>query len=222
MQSRTRVKRQAAATHRAPLAVAVTGGIGSGKTEASRQFRLLGAAVISADETAKRLSETDPEVRSDIRAAFGADAYLPGGSLNREKIASIVFRDPRALRKLNGIVHPRVHRYLRDAIAEERASPKAGLIVVEAALVYESGAETLFDYVIMIASDRQQCIRRIMERDGMARSEVARRIAAQMPQEKKMRKADFIIWNTGSKEQLVSTCTFLYGLLTSWKSAPTT
>lgn len=205
-----------------PVAVAVTGGIGSGKTEACRQFASLGAMVLSADAIARQLSESNPAVRRGIRAAFGAAAFRPNGTLERRKIAERVFGDPRALRKLNGIVHPHVHRYLRAQIASARKKAQVPMIVVEAALIYESGAETLFDFVIVIAADREECIRRIMSRDGMSHRDVLLRMGSQLPEEMKMRKADFIIRNSGSKEELMSNCKFLYRLLTSWKSVRTT
>jgi len=204
------------ATHRSPLAVAVTGGIGSGKTEACRHFASLGATVFSSDAVARQLVESDPALRRGITALFGKGAFRPDGTLDRKRIAEVVFNDPTALKGLNGIVHPRVHRYLGDAIARERVKARTALVVVEAALIYESGAESLFDFVIVIAAGRAECIRRIMSRDGLSRPEVIRRMGAQLPEKQKIERADFVIRNSGPEKELRSNCKFLYRLLTSW------
>jgi len=183
------------------LLVGVTGGIGSGKTLVCRSFERARVAVLYADDIAKTISATNAAVRREIRSLLGASAYLPDGSLNRELVASLIFSRPALKKRLDRIVHPRVRRALRQTV-KRLSSQGHRLVVIEAALIYESGMDEMLDYVIVVDAPREQRIRRVMRRDGASRSSVERRMRAQWSTGKKRRLADVVVDNGGSPADL--------------------
>ncbi len=173
-----------------PRAIGLTGGIGSGKTIVARVFETLGIPVYYADDEAKRLMNTDPELRKSIIGLFGDKAYDQDG-LNRRFISSIVFNDPGKLQNLNSLVHPAT---IRDA-EEWRKKQVAPYIIKEAALLFESGANRHLDLVIGVSAPLHLRIKRVMARDKISKDEVMKRISRQMDDEKKMKLCDFVIVN---------------------------
>jgi dephospho-CoA kinase len=163
------------------LLVGVTGGIGSGKTLVCRSFERARIAVLYADDIAK--------------------AYLPDGSLNRERVATLIFSRPALKKRMDRIVHPRVRRALRQTV-KRLSSQGHRLVVIEAALIYESGMDEMLDYVIVVDAPREQRIRRVMRRDGVSRSSVERRMRAQWSTGRKRRLADVVVDNGGSPADL--------------------
>jgi dephospho-CoA kinase len=193
------------------LLVGVTGGIGSGKTLVCRAFNRLGLPVLYADEIAKTVSVVNTSVRREIRALLGADAYHTDGSLNRDHISGLIFSRPSLHKKLNAIVHPRVKREVRRA-ARRLFAQGHRIVIVEAALIYESRMDRMLDYVIVVDAPRQERIRRVLRRDGTSRSEVERRMRAQWSTRAKRRLADFILENSGSVKDLRSAVKLLTSL----------
>jgi dephospho-CoA kinase len=178
------------------VAVAVTGGIGAGKSEALRAFARHGAAVISSDEIVHGLLRSDEDVRAAVRERFGDGVFGPEGQVDRGRIADIVFADPEELDWLERLLHPRViAAYLRwrDALAG-RPDPPA-VCVTEVPLLYEVGGDTSFDAVVVISAapdvrvSRQ--VRPMQDRE--------RRL---IPDEEKLSRADFSYVNDGSLEEL--------------------
>jgi dephospho-CoA kinase len=192
--------------------VGVTGGIGAGKSTVCNLFASHGRLVISADHIARSITDTDPSVRSRIQKEFGPATYLPNGQLNRKEIAAIVFSDKRKLAKLNAIVHPAVFAAIDQQLERATAGSVKPYVVIEAALIFESGMESTLDYVIVVTADTEKSLMRVMQRDGLTREEVQRRMENQIPQEKKVRMADFVIKNDGTVESLAATVDFLDGL----------
>jgi len=172
------------------LKIGLTGGIGSGKSTVARIFEILGIPVYYADNAAKRLMNTDPALREQIIAAFGAEAYT-GGQLNRQYLAQQVFQDEKKLTKLNSLVHPATIYDAENWIAAQ-ASPYT---VKEAALIFESGSEKLLDYVIGVSAPQELRIQRTMQRDNISREEVLKRIQQQMDEKLKMERCNFIVYN---------------------------
>lgn len=200
------------------LQVGVTGGIGSGKSTVCKMFAGLGRVVISADDVARRIGDEDPEVRYAIESEFGLDSYLPGGSLNRKKIASIVFADQAKRAALDAIIHPRVFREIErqlDALPSHQSSP---YVLIEAALIYEAGMDQSLDYIIVVTADEEARVNRVSQRDHVPADEVLRRVAAQLPAEAKEKKADFVIHNNSTESELRSTVQFLDTLLSHFTS----
>ena len=196
------------------LAVCVTGGIGSGKSELCRVFATLGAKVLYADTIAKEVISTNSEVRKNIVREFGEKAFLPDGTLNRELVSKLTFNDQGLRTKLDAIVHPPTLQKIREALLAAKHSRKHPMILVETALAYESGADELFDYMLVVEASEAQQIGRVVKRDKMLATDVRRRIMAQMPTEEKSAKADFVIYNTGDLKTLEANCKFLFSLFT--------
>jgi dephospho-CoA kinase len=178
------------------VAVAVTGGIGAGKSEALRAFARHGAAVVSSDEIVHELLRADEEVRAAIRERFGEQAFGPDGAVDRARIAEIVFADPEELDWLERLLHPRVIAvYLRwrDELAHLPEPPPVS--VTEVPLLYEVGGEGRFDAVVVLTASPD--VR--LSRQVRPMQDRERRL---IPDEEKLARADFAYVNDGSLEDL--------------------
>jgi dephospho-CoA kinase len=178
------------------VAVAVTGGIGAGKSEALRAFARHGAAVISSDEIVHDLLRSDEDVRAAVRERFGDGVFGPEGRVDRGRIADIVFADPEQLDWLERLLHPRVvAAYLRwrDDLAS-RPDPPA-VCVTEVPLLYEVGGDTRFDAVVVISAAPDVRI----SRQVRPMQDRERRL---IPDEEKLARADFAYVNDGTLEEL--------------------
>lgn len=183
------------ADHR-PVAVAITGGIGAGKSTALRAFAQHGAAVISSDEIVHQLLRDDPEVKRAVVERFGEEVLGPDGEIDRAKVGQIVFDDRPALAWLEQLLHPRVVAgYLswREDLATLPSPPK--VCVTEVPLLYEVGGETRFDKVVVVTASPEV---RISRRIGPLR-ERERRL---LPEEEKAKRADFVYVNDGTLADL--------------------
>ncbi len=194
------------------IAIGVTGGIGSGKSQVCSILKESGASIVSADDLAKEIMQTNSEVRRRVVQAFGESVYVADGKLNRPQLAKIIFSEETSKRKINAIVHPYVVRRIRQIIQKEKARGQSGILVFEAALIYESGADKMLDFVIVVDAGEQERIQRVMERDKVSREEVLMRIKAQMAPASKARKADFVIVNDGDLRELETKVKFLFRL----------
>ena len=197
--------------------VGVTGGIGSGKTAACRCFGELGRTILFADDIARDLADRDPKVREVIRREFGPQVFTPEGNLSRDALARIVFGSAGRLRALNAIMHPRVIAAVEKV---RRSPPSSPYIIVEAALVYESGLDAALNAVIVLRASEETRIRRVMQRDGMDRQQVIARVHAQMNPDRAARRADFVVHNDGSVEELRERVMFLDRLLVLHVAGP--
>jgi len=200
---------------RRPLAIGLTGGIGSGKSVVASVLRKLGARVISADDEAKVLLARDPAVVRKITRLLGPRAYAPGGVPDRSFIASRIFSNPRERRRVNAIIHPAVIARTRSAIADEKRRARSPLVVVEAALMYEAGMDRLFDAVVVIDSPAGVRASRIVARDGVSKADAMRRIRSQGSGRAKAARADIVIRNRGDLRSLRAAGRFLFRLLAS-------
>jgi dephospho-CoA kinase len=179
------------------LTVALTGGIGTGKSVVLARFAELGAPVISADDVAHDVIGAGTPGAAAVRARFGDGVMRADGGVDRLRLAAIVFRDTSARRDLESIIHPAV----RAAIAawgEERARDGAAISVAEIPLLYENERDADFDRVVVTACAEDEQVRRVAARSGLAADDVRRRIAAQLPLSEKVRRAHYVIWTDGS------------------------
>lgn len=194
------------------LKIGITGGIGSGKTTVAKVFEVLGISVYYADDAAKRLMNTDEELKKKIRLQFGNDTYKDG-KLDRKHLAEIVFNNPEKLQLLNALVHPAT---LQDA-EKWMLNQSAAYSLKEAALIFESGAHEHLDFVIGVTAPAPLRIQRTMQRDGITREDVIARMDKQMDETIKMKLCDFVIKND-EQEMLISQVLQLHEKLLSLSS----
>jgi dephospho-CoA kinase len=179
------------------LSIALTGGIGSGKSLAAEFFEELGAVVIDSDQLARDAIERGTPGFDEVVASFG-DAILSGGEIDRAKLAEIVFKDEQARRNLEAIIHPRV----RDIATRIAARvPQDGVVINQIPLLFETNGKSRFDVVITIASTLENRKARLAQR-GMKSYEIERRINAQASDEQRASIADIVIENDGTQEEL--------------------
>lgn len=180
----------------------LTGGIGMGKTAAAQVLAQRGVPVIDTDELARRVVEPGQPGLSEIQQIFGNAVIATDGTLRREALACIVFSDPIARQKLEAITHPRI-RDLWKAESETWRTRQVPVGCVVIPLLFETGAEAEFNATICVACSAATQRQRLQER-GWAADQIAHRIAAQLPIDKKIAKATFVVWNEGSLEILTA------------------
>jgi dephospho-CoA kinase len=189
------------------LKVGLTGGIASGKSVVGEMFVGLGAQLIQADAIAHELMQPGEAVYQEVVKHFGSEILNPDGSVNRARLAEAAFgamggNKSSRIQELNQIVHPAVIRRQDEWIAEVGRKVPQAIAVVEAALILEAGAAKRFDRLVVVTCRPEQRIRRWAARVGTdeetARREVGRRMAAQLPDEEKVKVADYVIDNSGS------------------------
>lgn len=171
--------------------VGLTGGIGAGKSVAAKFWELLGIPIFNADEEAKRILATSVKVKSEVIALLGEAAYA-NGAPDRAFIGTAVFGNDALLKSLNAIIHPAVG----DAYAHWVArNADAHYVIKEAAILFELGQQNAYDFMVLVTAPQELRIARVMERNGLKREEVLRRIHAQWPDEKKEKLTDAVILN---------------------------
>lgn len=188
------------------IVAGLTGGIASGKSTVARLFAELGAIVISADQVARDVVQPGMPASKEIQAAFGDEVFLPDGHIDRRRLGTIVFADAEKRRLLENITHPRIREAMAAQITEAAATGTP--VIAEIPLLFEGGASlALVDVVIVVYVDRDLQLQRLMTRDGLSASEAEARIAAQLPLDDKVARADYVIDNRGdearTREQVV-------------------
>ena len=184
------------------LLVGLTGGIGSGKSTVARMLEERGAVVFDADLLAREAVEPGTPGHTAVIERFGADVLAPGGELDREALASIVFADPSARRDLEQIVHPEVRRLFAEGSEAYRDTDR--IVVFSAPLLVESGMHTAFEILVVVSATVATQIERLMRQRGMSEPAIRARIDAQAPLEDKAAVADFLVDNEGTLAELES------------------
>ena len=179
----------------------VTGGIGSGKTTVCGFLEEQGARVFYADIEAKRLMQEKGAVRTEIIEAFGVDAYADDGSLNRAYLAEQVFGDAAQVKRLNAIVHPHVFEAFERAV-ERAEKDSLDLLVHEAALLFEAGGDAHVDVTAAVVAPNADRIAWVTERDDVTPDQVQARMSHQLSQDELRRRADYVIENDGTLDDL--------------------
>lgn len=193
------------------LTIGITGGIGSGKTTVCKMFEEMGAKVIYADELAKQIMEEDENIKKGVKEVIGEEAYIEG-KLNRKFIASVIFSDDTKKKNLEAIVHPAVIKKIIDEFKTLAEQKTHNFVIVESALIFESGLDRELDYVIVVDADEEEKIKRIMKRDNCTRKEVLNRMKTQMEPKRKKELADIVIQNNSDIDSLRSKVKFLFAL----------
>lgn len=183
------------------LSVALTGNVGSGKSTVATRWAEAGVPVVSADELSRQAVLPGSDGLAEIRAAFGEGVLAQDGTLDRGRLREIVFRDEARRRELEGILHPRI-RELRDAWMRDRAAEGAPLVVSEIPLLFETGAEKGFDVVVLVDAPAGLRRERLQSDRGLSADEVGEIMSAQMDPAEKRARADVVVDNDGTLEQL--------------------
>lgn len=184
------------------LKIGLTGGIGSGKSSVSDLFKEWGAHIFDADTEAKRILDTNTTAQSELIAEFGTDVLNANNQIDKAKLARIAFYDEDHQQRLNIIIHPYVFDVIDSTFDKVLASGKHEVFVVDAALIYESGAYTHMDYVLVVTSHLKIRTERVMTRGGLTLDQFLQRVNLQWPDENKIHMADFVIHNNGTLDQL--------------------
>ncbi len=182
------------------LKVALTGGIATGKSHVLDQFRRRGVPSLDADALAHGVEAAGTEATAAIAARFGAEVLAADGSVDRAKLAPIVFADPAARRDLEAIVHPAVYRAIAAGLRAFELTGTYPLAIVDVPLLYETGGQKGFDRVIVTACPPAMQIARLVER-GLTADAARQRLAAQWPTVEKAARADFVVTTDGSFEE---------------------
>lgn len=182
------------------LVVGLTGGICAGKSTVAAMFGKLGAVIIDADQVTHELQAPGQPLFDAIVSAFGREIVGEDGRIDRRRLGAIVFADPVARARLEGIVHPAVIAECQRRI-ERVAATGARVCLLDAALLIESRRHARFDAIILVKASEAVQLGRLMARIGLSRNEAMQRIRSQMPSEEKRRHASFVIENEGSLEE---------------------
>ena len=182
------------------LLVGLTGGIGSGKSTVARMLEERGAIVFDADELGHRAIATGTPGHEKVAERFGPNVLAPGGDVDREALASIVFADAAARRDLETIVHPEVRRMFAEEAERYRDTDK--VVVLSAPLIVETGMYPVFEVLVVVSTRIETQVERLVRERGMSEESVRARIAAQLPLEATAQVADVIVDNEGTLDEL--------------------
>jgi dephospho-CoA kinase len=185
------------------LLVALTGNIASGKSEVARRLAGHGATVIDADRLARRAVEPGTPAYTDIIARWGTRVLAPDESIDRDALRRIAFADAAELAALNAIVHPRV-RALRDQLLDEARQRRDRVVISVIPLLFETGLEREFDRIVLVDAPARVRLERLMRRGQLDENEARRMMAAQLAPETKRARADYVIENDGTLQDLAA------------------
>ena len=195
------------------LKIGLTGGIGSGKSSVSKLFKDWGAYIFDADSVAKEILLKNETAQNEIIAEFGSDILNKDEKIEKSKLSRIAFQDENHQLRLNAIIHPYVFSEIDLTFDKILLKNEYEIFCVDAALIYESGADTHMDYVVVITSHLRLRIERAMERGDLTRDEFLKRLDLQWPDEDKVHMADFVIHNNGTIDELISESKKIFSLL---------
>ena len=184
------------------LKVGLTGGIGSGKSEVSKFFHKWGAFILDADKEAKKIIDKNEKAQQEIIKEFGSDVINIDNKIDKQKLARVAFQDEFHQLNLNSIIHPYVFKKIDETFDKIKLDNKHKIFVVDAALIYESGADTHMDYVIVVTSLLRYRTERVMSRQNITRDDFMKRVSLQWLDGDKEHLADFIIQNNSDLKSL--------------------
>lgn len=188
------------------MIIGLTGGIGSGKSTVSGYLSERGYPIVDADEISRNIAEPGSEVLPELAAVFGSGIIRDDGSLDRRLLADIVFPDPVKKKKMDEIMLSRILPMIRQKAEEEEKKqslmPGAGPVFMDVPLLFETGLDKDCDKVWVVTADLEKRIERVAQRDGTDAEHVRARIRNQMSDEEKIARADHVLYNSGTKEEL--------------------
>jgi dephospho-CoA kinase len=193
------------------LRVGLTGGIGSGKSEVSRRLVSLGAVLVDADAVAREVVEPGTPGLAAVTEEFGEEILRPDGSLDRDRLGTIVFADEQRRARLNAIVHPLVGTRMQELVED---APDDAIVVYDVPLLTENDLAGLYDLVVVVDAPVEEQVRRLTELRGMTEEAARARIAVQATREQRRAVADRVIDNSGTIESLAAQVDDLWAELT--------
>jgi len=207
-------------TERMPMfRLGLTGGIAAGKSTVGARWRAADVAVVEADDLAHRALEPETQTHQEIVKTFGPGVRNADGTINRSRLGEIVFSDERKRLALNQIVHPAVRRMWQETLDRLEAGGRTRTVVLCIPLLYEVGAETEMDGVVVVGCSEQTQMARLAAK-GLDAAQAGARIKSQDPIQKKMDKADFVIWNDGSLRVLAEQADIIWDTIKENHHAP--
>ncbi|MDF2836408.1 MAG: dephospho-CoA kinase [Paenibacillus sp.] len=183
------------------MIIGLTGGIASGKSTVGRMLTERGAKLVDADEVAREIVRPGEPALEAIASLFGQAVLHPDGTLNRQALGDIVFRDKEQLSRLEAITHPAIRKRMQARIHSYESQNPNGLAVADVPLLYETKQEALYEGIMVVYVPAELQLGRLMARSGMPREEASRRISLQMGMEEKRKRADWLIDNSGTLEE---------------------
>jgi dephospho-CoA kinase len=192
------------------LKVGITGSIGSGKSTFSKFIADTGFKVINVDDISKELLASDKLIKEKIIELFGKESYI-GDEVNKKYLAEKVFSNSEQVARINSIVHPAVIKKTESLILQNLED--ANIAFAEAALIYEADMENIFDFVILVTTNEKLRLDRKVRFDNYTKEQFLKRNENQIPDDEKKKRADFVIENSGSLEELKSKCGFIIKIL---------
>lgn len=193
--------------------IGLTGSIGAGKSTVSERLRELGAVILDADVAAREIVLPGTEGLQQVVGAFGTEILQPDGTLDRKKLAQVVFGSDDKRRELNAIMHPLVKKWFREHVAQVAGTDSDAVVVHDVPLLFEAQMDENLDEIWVVIADDEVRVRRIMERDTSTRDEALSRIRTQMPQEEKVKRATHVIYNSRDLPYLICQVDELYARL---------
>lgn len=197
------------------LILGITGNIASGKSTVSKELARRGAVVLDADQLAREVVESGSSVLKKMVKLFGTEILQKDGDLDRDRLGQMVFADVKVRAMLDRIIHPEIAKKSIEQLQELKKRTDIPLIVYEAPLLFEVGAEVRVDKVLVVKIDPEEQLKRLRVRDGSGEVAAQQRMAAQMPQQKKLARADFVIDNSGSIAETLKQIDLLWPQLVS-------
>lgn len=192
------------------IKVAITGGIGAGKSVVSEILEKNGNVVLIADNIAKELILNDSQVQRQILKEFGKESFI-SGKINTKYLADKVFNDAVNLQKINKIVHPSTMNKIE--VLTKKHFEKTNIVFIETALVFEAGIEDFFDYIILVFAEEKIRIERTLAREKISEAEIRNRMKFQTSDEEKKEHVDFVIENNSTTDDLEKRCSFILTIL---------
>lgn len=193
------------------LKVGITGGLGSGKSVASKYVKEMGCYVFDADAEGKNLLATNPEVQSELIAEFGSDILNGDDTINRQKLARTAFQDENHLMRLNAVVHPYIFNEIDKQYEKLLDKSQHEVFVVDGALIFESGLDSHLDYTVVITAPFALRMSRALSRGNLNRDEILKRMELQWKDEDKISLADYVINNTKDEAYLAQQVKEIFG-----------
>ena len=197
------------------MILGITGNIASGKSTVSKELARRGAVVVDADQLAREVVESGSSALKKMVKVFGTEILRSNGDLDRDRLGQMVFADIKVRAMLNRIVHPEIAKKSIERLQKLKKRADIPLIVYEAPLLFEVGAESRVDKVLVVKINPGEQLKRLMTRDGLGEAAAKQRMVAQMQQQKKLTRADFVIDNSGSAAETIKQIDILWPRLVS-------